>query len=233
MKRFKYYLSIWFVLLLVFNVSVFLMRFVVFGEEVELDFSFWIAWVFVIVSFVVNLACAYYSLSEQNRTKIYYGLPLISISWTAMIILLVIATPLMIIPDCPAWIVYIVCLLVIAISIAAILKALWANEAVEEIDEKTESQTAFIRGLYGQAERIQFGAKSEAVKAECKKVYEAIRYSDPRSIAETSVIEAKLIVKLDEFSQEVALDNSERVLLVSNELQALIRERNEICKASK
>ena len=233
MKNFKYYISIWFVLLLVFNVSVFLVRFAILGEETEYDFSFWIAWVFVILSFVINLACAYYSFSAENRTKMFYGIALIKISWTAMIVLIVLATPIMMIPDFPAWIVYIICLLVLAINIGAVFKALWAKETVEDIDEKTERQTTFIKGLTGQAERIQLSAKSEPVKAECKKLYEAIRYSDPRSTAELAVIEAKIVVKMDEFSQAVGLNNSDRVASISNELQSLIRERNAQCKASK
>ena len=216
-----------------FNVSVFLVRFAILGEEVEYDFGFWIAWMFVILSFVMNLACAYYSFSSENRTKMFYGISLIKVSWTTMIVLIVIATPLMMIPDFPAWIIYIICLLVLAISIGAIFKALWAKETVEDIDEKTQRQTSFIKGLTGQAERIQLAAKSEPVKAECKKIYEAIRYSDPRSTAELSVIEARIVVKMDELSQAVGLDDSGKVLSISNELQSLIRERNAQCKAIK
>ena len=63
-----------------------------------------------------------------------------------------------------------------AIVLAAVIKATAAVSEVERIDEKVKTQTFFIKSLTIDTDTLVARDKSEAVKAECKKVYETIRY---------------------------------------------------------
>ncbi len=76
-------------------------------------------------------------------------------------------------------------------------------------------------------------AKSESVKAECKKAYEAVRYSDPMSNEALSVIEAKITLKMDELSSAVATDDAEKAKEIADELVILVGDRNKKCKVLK
>ena len=154
-----------------------------------------------------------------------------SVSWTGAVIIAVLGAALMLIPGCPAWIAAAVCVVAFALNAIAVLKAVWASGEVQRIDEKVKTQTAFIKNLTVDAESILARAKSEAVKADCRKVYEAVRYSDPMSSEALSVIEAKITAKLDELSSAVGADDAEKVRKIADEIVILVADRNKKCKA--
>ena len=54
------------------------------------------------------------------------------------------------------------------------------------------------------ADTLMAQAKSDGVKAECRKVYEAIRYSDPMSNDALASVEGKISAKFAELSAKVA-----------------------------
>ena len=232
-KNFRTYALIWAIMLVAWNVIVFLVRPVLPGYEINYDARFWVAWVFILIAFIGNLFCANIVFKEKNAQKVFYKLPLITITSSALITILVIGSVLMLIPNCPAWIAAIICILVVAYNTIAVIKAAWASEAVERIDEKVKTQTAYIKNLTVEADNVLARAKSNEAKAACKKVYEAIRYSDPMSNDALSVIEAKITVKMDEFSTAVEADDAEKVKGIAEELLLLVGDRNRKCKALK
>ena len=229
-KNNKNYTLIWAILLVVFNLVVFLVRPIIPGYEIHYDTRFWIAWAFIVAAFVGNLWCAATAFKAQNLKKLFYNLPLITISWRALIIMMAVGCVLMLIPNCPAWITAIVCIVIFAFNAIAVVKADCAADAVNKIDEKIKVQTSFIKNLTVDAESILSSAKSDEVKAACKKVYEAVRYSDPMSSPELSVIEAKITVKMDELKNAVAGADVEKVNEIADELVGNISIRNKECK---
>lgn len=232
-KNFKYYALIWIILLAAFNAVIFLVRPIIPGYVINYDARFWIAWAFILAAFVGNLACAYFASKAENLKKMFYHLPLITVSRSALIAMLVAGCVLMLIPNCPAWISAIVCILLLAFNAIAVMKAGWAADAVGKIDEKVKTQTAFIKNLTVDAEGLLARAKSDAVRAECKKVYEAVRYSDPMSSEALSVIEAKITAKMDELTAAVAADDGVKTKEIADELIVQIGDRNRKCKALK
>ena len=197
-KSFKFYALIWAILLAVWCAVVFLVRPVIPGFVINYDARFWIAFAFVAAAFVGNLICAYFAFKADNLKKMFYNLPLITVSWSALIAILVAGSALMLIPNCPAWIAAVVCIV-----------------------------------LTVDTESILARAKSDAVKAECKKVYEAIRYSDPMSGDALSLIEAKITAKIDELSAAVSADDAEKAKGIADEIVILVADRKNKCKALK
>lgn len=232
-KNFKFYALIWAILLAVWCAVVFLVRPIIPGYVINYDARFWIAFVFIVAAFIGNLACAYFAFKAENLKKMFYNLPLIAVSWSALIAMLVIGCILMLIPNCPAWIAAIVCIIVLAFNAIAVIKAVWAADTVNKVDEKVKAQTSYIKNLTVDAESILARAKSEPVKAECKKVFEAVRYSDPMSNEALSVIEAKITVKMDELASAVGADDAEKAKEIADEIVILVGDRNKKCKALK
>lgn len=232
-KNFKFYVPIWAIMLVAFNVVAFLVCPIIPGYVINYDTRFWIAWVFILVSFIGNLVCAYFAFKAENLKKMFYNLPLITVSWSALIAMLVVSCALMLIPNCPAWIATIVCILILTFNAIAVIKAVWAADTVSKIHEKVKVKTSFIKNLTVDADSILARAKSDAVKAECKKVYEAVRYSDPMSNEEFSVIEAKITVKMDEISTAVDIDDVDKVKDITNELLIILKDRNNLCRRRK
>ena len=232
-KDFKYYALIWAILFAVWCAVVFLVSSIIPGAVIDYDARFWIAFAFIVIAFIGNLVCAYLAFKAENLKKMFLKLPLITVSWSALIAMLAVGSIIMIIPNCPAWIASVACLIILAFNAIAVIKAGWAAEAVSRIDEKIKVQTSFIKNLTIDAESLLSRAKSDAVKEGCKKVYEAVRYSDPMSNEALNVIEAKITVKMDELSSAVGTNEAEKVKEISDEIVILVGDRNKKCKVLK
>lgn len=232
-KNFSYYTLIWGILLALLNFVIFVARPHIPGYVIHYDARFWIAWASIILAFICNLACAHHAFKSENLKKVFYNLPLISLSWAAMITILIVGCVFMLIPDFPEGITGIVCLLLLVFNVFAVIKASWAAETAQGVDEKVKKQTAFITNLTMKAERLYEKANSPEMKKICKDIYEALRYSDPMSSPKLAVIEAKATVKMDEFSTALITDDTFEAKEIANEMLILINERNNKCKALK
>ena len=231
-KNFKFYTLIWVILLAAFNAIVFLMRPVIPGYAINYDARFWIAWAFILAAFIGNLACAYFAFQAKNLKRMFYNLPQIIVSWAALIAMLVAGCALMLIPNCPAWITAIVCILILAFNTIAVIKAVWAADTVNKGDEKVKSQTFFIRSLTVDAENLMSSAKSEEAKVVCKKVYEVVRYSDPMSSDALADVESQITLKFNKFSDAVT-SGADTVAALADELIILLGNRSKRCRLLK
>ena len=232
-KNFGFYALIWAIFLAVFNLAVFLVRPVIPGFEIRYDARFWLSWAFILAAFIGNLACAYFAFKAKNRQKTFYRIPLIRLSYSALIAMLVFGVALMLIPDCPAWIAALVCLAVLAFHAVSLIKALWAVSAVEGIDEKIRTSTSFIKGITVDASCLISRARSDAVRAECKKVYEVIRYSDPTSSEALALTDSMIREKMDALADAVTSDNAEAAKEAADALVILTGDRNRVNKLTK
>ena len=195
--------------------------------------SFWPGYIFIMISFCVNLICAYVAFKSENSKKLFYNIPLITISYSGLITMFVIAVATMMIIDLSPWIGFVACFIVLALNLLSIFKASWAAEAIGGIDDKVAASTSFIKLLTADAQSLAANVKSEELKSACTKLYETIRYSDPVSNPTLSVLEAKITVKMDEFKSLVNADDKEKATALLTELLQLIEERNLKTKALK
>ena len=231
-KKFGFYALIWAIAVVVFNAVIFLARPIIPGYEIVYDPRFWIAWGFIIAAFVGNLACAFITFKSENLTKHFYKLPLISVSYSGLISVLVFGIILMLIPNCPEWITAIICIVIFAVNVIAVIKAAAAGEVVEEVDSKIKTKTFFVKSLTIDAESLLARATTPEAKAACKKVYEAIRYSDPMSNDALSGVESQITLKFDELSN-AATGGADSIGNLADELVVLIGDRNRKCKLLK
>lgn len=227
-KNFKFYIIIWAILLVLYNLTVFLVRPVIPGYIINYDARFWISWGVIIATFIGQLFCAKVAFDSKNNEKLFLNIPLITQSYTALVVATIAGSALMLIPDCPAWIAAILCAAVFGFGAISVIKAKAAADIVSDTDDKIKTQTLFIKSLTVDAEGLISRAKSEAVKAECKKVYEAIRYSDPMSSDALTGIESQITLKFNEFSNAVT-SSTDNIETLANEVVILVGDRNKKC----
>lgn len=230
-KTFKSYLTIWAILLVLFNVIAFVSVGWV-GQE-KYTASFWIGYIFITLSFVGQLVCAKIAFEAKNLSKLFYNLPLISLSWRGLIASFVVGGLCMILSPLPYWVGIIVCAAILAITAIAVVKANVAADTVSEIDTKIKTQTLFIKSLTVDAEGLLARANSDEIKAQCKRVYEAVRYSDPMSHEALGATESQITLKFAELTSAVQDANPETVEKVAREVCILVDERNKKCKLLK
>lgn len=231
-KGFKYYLSVWVILIAVFNVAVFVSPGEAGGYS-KFGGAFWLGYIFITLAFIGQLICAYFAFKADSLQKFFYNVPLIRISWTGLVLTLIFGTLCMAIPNLPSWIGVILCFAVLASTAISVIKATAAGDIVSEIDEKIESKTSFIKALTSDAESLTNRAKAPMLKKLCTKVYEAARYSDPVSNIQLSDIENRIKEEFSAFTDAVLADDLDLAESSSNEVITLIEERNNKCKLIK
>lgn len=231
-KNFKYYGLVWLITLAIFNVIVFVTPNNVAGMS-KFGGAFWSGYIFITLAFIGQLACAYQAFKAENLKKMFYNIPLISISYTGLIVMLIAGTACMVIPNLPNWVGIIICMLVLAFTAMSIVKAAVADEIVEGIDEKIETQTQFIKMLTVDSQVLMSSVNNAELKAEAKKVYEAIRYSDPMSSPALQEIERQIQSQFLAFSDAAKTEDLEVVKSTGAELRILVDSRNKKCRVLK
>lgn len=230
-KRINLYILVWAILLALFNVIAFMS--VGWAGQEKYTPSFWIGYTFITVMFIGQLICSYIAFKADSAKKLFYNISLIRTSYIGLVVSFIVGGLCMLISPLPYWVGVIVCAVILTANILAVVKATAAIDEIDRIDEKIKTETLFIKSLAIDADTLMESAKSEAAKAECRKVYEAIRYSDPMSSEALSSVEGQITVKFSELSDAVKANNSDVVAEKANELIVLIGDRNKKCKLLK
>ena len=231
-KSFKIYSLIWAICLAVFNVITFATPNEIGGVS-KFSGSFWVGYIFITIAFLGQLTCAFVAFKADKLKKFFYNIPLLSISYGGLVAMLIVGSIFMAIPVLPEWIAIIVCVIILAFNTIAIIKATAAADIVSGIDEKIKAQTFFIKSLSVDAQSLMTSAKSDELRAETKKVYEAIRYSDPMANAALSDLDAQIEKQFNAFSDAVKADDAELAKETADTLVEMVERRNQKCKLLK
>ena len=226
-KTFGVYGLIWALCLAVFNLIVFIIPGLVNSD------GFWVGYIFITITFIIQLASAYVTFKESNLQKTFYNIPLISVSYTSLIAMLAVGGICMGVEAIPNWLAVILCVLVLVANIIAIIKAGAAASIVSSIDEKVKEKTLLFKSLAIDAESLISEAGSDELREKAKSVFEAIKYSDPMSSPQLSESEKEIEGLFTAFSSAVKSGNS---LLADESAKALlvsVEKRNMKCKLLK
>lgn len=227
-KARNYFVIIWAICLAIFNVIVF----VVPNDNFQAD-NFWIGYVLITLSLVGNLACSFIALNTKSNAKAFYNIPLISISVVGVVVASVIGSIFMVVPGIETWVGIVVSFVALAVVVIAALTAKSAADVVDSIDEKIKVQTSFIKDITLDAEMLMSSAKTPEIKASVKKVYEALRYSDPMSSEKLANEEQRIKQQFELLSEVVLNEDVDRAETMSADLVSLIEYRNKKCKMTK
>ena len=231
-KNFKFYALGWFVLLGLFNLLAFIIP--AWPTLEKFTASFWIGWGVTIGAFFGQLICAWVAFKEESAKKTFYNISLFTVSYAGLISMFVVAMICIIVTPLPYWIAAIVCSAVLVANVIAVAKAKMAIDVVTNVDEKVEKATAFIYEMREESESLFARAKADEAKAViCKKVRDAFKFSDPLSNAELASVEASIKEHFDLLNDAILESNLDVAASESDELLALISERNNRCKKLK
>ncbi len=193
---------------------------------------FWTNYLFTLFSFLLFiLIVGKFAFMDGIAIKdIFFGIPLLYLSWTylaAQIIISALMMALPILPLTPLTIFYIILLglyLILAVS------AVYGKKEIYRTAREATEKVTFIRTLSESLERPRMGVSDAQIKNRLVDLGEAVRYSDPMSHPSLSSIETVLSVKIDELSKIVPSESPDRILPLLEELSRLVAERNAKCK---
>ena len=232
-KGLTYYGIAWAICLAVFNVLTFVMPHAIGNFDWYQHPSFWIGYGFVMLSFVAQLLIGIKIFSSDKKEKVFLRLSLLSISYGALFISLIVGAVFMTVPVLPEWIAAIVCTVVTGYYALAYLKGGAVIDFVEKVDENIKAKTALMRELISESESLMTYAKTDIATSSTKKVYEALRYSDPMSNDKLYYVEKEISEAYILFADKVKNVVDEGLLEQADKLCILINDRNNKCKLLK
>lgn len=230
--NFKKYAAIWVILLAVFNAICFITPSEINGESKYTN-GFWIGYAFITAAFIGQLVCTYLAFRSETVKGLVYNASLIRISVVGVVLMLVFGSLTMAFPKIPEWLGALVCLLILAFTAISVIKAQSAVEAVEQVEKKVKTKSMFIRSLTADAEALVNKAVSDEIKAEAKKVFEAVRYSDPMSDDVLEGIENQIENAFRTFKAAVAANDADMAESTAKTVLELVEERNLKCRLIK
>lgn len=225
-KTFNYYAIVWTICFALFNVIAFIIP-ETFGN------SFWTGYIFIALAFIGQLICSYVAFKTETIKKLFYNVPIISISYTGLVAMIVAGGLTMSISGLLYWVGIIVCLLVLGITSILVISANFTAQTVSDIDAKVIGKTAFINELTIEVQNLVSRVNTPELKNECRKVYDELRYSDPISDVHLYDIEKSIKQEYDKLNEIIKSGNLKEAELSVQKLIILIGERNSKCKLYK
>ena len=219
------YFIVWAAILGLFNFITFITPAEIGGTS-KYTTLFWVSYAFVTVIFVVQLLVTFFTFFKLGPDKsVFYRLPVLHTSIIVTVVSFILALPFMIVPQIPPIIGAILLAVILVGVIIVYARAIAVPSGIEAIDKKIKVQTAFTKILTADAEALM-NTCDDANKKVCTDVYEAIRFSDPMSVAECQDLEVKINEYFVLFKDAVENNNEEDIRKNSKLLLSYITQRN-------
>lgn len=233
-KNLKYYLIVWSLALVAFNLITFIIPNEVMGIVRYSNAAFWVSYALITLSFVAQLLCSIKLLTETDKQRVFLKLPLFTTSFIVTGISLVIGLIFMNIPVIPAWIGAIVCILATVYYAVGLFSCLALETNVANVNQQTKQKVSFMENLLNKLEVLIAYTKSEELVKELKKVYEEVKFSDVVSHPKLKEVEDKISLTFNQLNENIT-QNSDEALIIEqcHILSQQIKERKFICKICK
>lgn len=190
--------------------------------------TFWTAYVFSAVAFVVQIALWKIALGKKDTLKSkFLGIPVIHVGITYLIIQLIAFAVFMLFPTLPTWLAVVVCTIILAISALCTIAGQAGINEIDRIEEKIKAKRAFIQFLQSDIEMLAEIETDAETKAALKNLAEKVRFGDPMSHEMLGELESRISAKVEEM--KTAADKKTFI----EEISTLLTERNKKCKILK
>ena len=194
--------------------------------------AFWVPYVIITIAFFMQLISAVLVLLLDKKDKKAINIPVFVVSIVGLACIVFSGSVCMAISyNVAQWLGLALCVTIFILTLIATVVAKAFGDRVGAYDKEIKKTTQFIKLITASAAVTSEKAQDEEMKAICKSVYEAFRYSDPVSDSDLGDLEDKISGSYEEFDKAVTENNKDTAKEVSNALLILIKERNEKCKA--
>lgn len=230
-KYFKDYLKAWLIVFIVFQVIAFCIPAPA-GME-KFTGSFWTGYLASVIALLGQLACTWYAFSESDtKEKAFLNVPLITISFTCMVLTLIVGAVCMFVPVFKVWAEVVALVVILGFYALSVVSVTSSAKVARATEQSVKEKTMFIRSLTLDAEEL-FNQAAEEQKETLHKVYETVRYSDPCGGELLAELETQITAKFAELQEAVKADDADTVKAKANEFSALMEERNKKCRLYK
>lgn len=212
----------------VLTIAFALFNVVVFAIPTEKTATFWIAYAFSAIAFLLQIVIWKLAFKGTDTIKSkFLGIPLLSVGFRYLVIQVIAFAVFMIFPALPTWIPVVVCSVILGGSAICLIGTETGREEINRVEEKVKRKVFYIKSLQVDVEMLAETESDPTIKAELTKLAEKIRFSDPVSSDALAEIESEIVNKIKE------IEASKDKLAIIAVTTALVEERNKKAKILK
>ena len=190
--------------------------------------TFWIAYIFTVVAFVVQIGIWKIALGKEETLKSkFLGFPVVHIGIVYAVIQVIAFAVFMFVPTLPVWSAIVVCSVIVGVSAVCMISAEAGRNEIERVETKVQKKVFYIRELQADVELMANNESDADVKTSLTQLAEKIHFSDPMSNEQLADLENQISYKVLE------LKTTANKVVVITELSLLLDERNKKCKILK
>lgn len=205
-----------------------LLSVIAFAIPTEKTGTFWIAYVFTIISAVAQIAIWKNALGKENTLKSkFLGLPIVYIGIVYLVAQIVAFAVFTAVPTLPIWSPLVVCAAILGISAIFMIVGEAGRGEIERVEAKVQKKVFFIKALQADVELLIDRETDTEIRTALQQLAEKIRFSDPMSDDTLSKIESTIADRVAELKKE-----SDKMAII-HELDLLLAERNKTVKQLK
>lgn len=231
-NKFLLYFVGWLTVVALFNLIVFITPNQIDGVS-KFDTLFWVAYGFVTLEFIIQLVSSAFVFKAKSSQRAFYSLPLYTVSYVSLVLMLVVGTVCMAVIAIPDWVGIIACSVVLAIHLLSIVSTSLLRGSLSATDQRIKQDTMFVKMMTVESQSLMAAHRAGDMAKCTNAVYEAFRYSDPMSSDSLKQIEDNIMSKFSTFSMCVNAGDAMGAENNAKELMAMINERNMKCKLYK
>ncbi len=215
------------ILLAVFNAIVFTMPFTRVG-------SFWVGYLFAMIAILLMIGVAFIdNLSSKPLQSRFYGWPILLWASIYLVIQVVLSLIFMAVHTIPIWVAVITCLVFLVLVLLGITGIKSANNKLSEIDNHIKNKVSYIKALEVSITTLANDCADILLQKKLIKLAEKIKYSDPMSSAMLKPLEETIQQITAKLSEAVHCGQIKEAGEICKQIQNLLEERNQQCKALK
>ena len=198
---------------------------------------FWIGYSFGLVSIIVSMMILALAFGKNGTAKSsFYGFPIarIGVLYSAVQVpLSFLAMALAGIAGIPLWPFVLVFILILGAAVLGTVATDATRDEIVRQDIKLAKDVSAIRALRSLGNSLVAQCTDDEAKKELKKLSDMLNYCDPVSNDATVAAETELKAVMDEIQQAIVDDDVTSVVLLCKKAEAILAERNRLCKLNK
>ena len=193
--------------------------------------TFWVSFIFTLISFAVVAASIYIAFIRNPDAKSrFYGFPIAKIGViygagqliASMVFMALAAVS-------PAWVAVLVYAIALGVTVIGLISVETVVEEIHVQDAKLKKDVALMRGLQSKVNQLSAQSDDTVLKA----LADEFRYSDPVSSEALAEAEADLSAVVDELQAAFVDGDKDAAAQLCRKASALLAERNRLCKLNK
>lgn len=205
-----------------------LLNVVVFAIPTDKTGTFWVAYVFTVVAFALQVPVWEKSLKQKDTLKRkFLGISTVHVGIVSLILQVIALAVFIAVPTLPSWAAVVVCAIIFGLSTICLVSSGIGVREISRVEEKVLEKTFFIKELQTNVELIAEAETDNETKTMLKQLAEKIRYSDPVSSEKLADLESRISAKAE------GLKTADNIIESISELNMLLDERNKKCKILK